>query len=118
MAFVVGFINVRFAAVYALGEYIAPIGLIGFGAIYADSENVLNRLVQQYGHRDTSCGHLRSLSVLYISSMGRILGTRGDFEGYLGTLEPTKMTVFDNVDRGPAATFLCGGLSCWLCDQR
>ena len=43
MAFVVGFINTGFAAIYALGDYLAPIGLIGFGSLCMDKPKIFDR---------------------------------------------------------------------------
>ncbi|EMI42501.1 transmembrane protein [Rhodopirellula sp. SWK7] len=110
-AFAIGFINVRFGAVYALGEYIAPIGLIGFAAMYADTPSVLDRwcrsvaisvaIVAAYGIYQFYT--IPPWDAFWVRSVG--------FEGYLGTLEPTKMTLYSTMaERGPAAAYLCGGL--------
>jgi len=111
MAFVVGFINTRFGAVYALGDYLAPIGLMGFGALSIDKPRIFDRW-----------SHSLALSAVVVAGYGiyqfytippwDAFWVRAvDFEGYLGTLEPTKMTLFSTLnERGPAASYLCSGL--------
>ena len=110
-AFAVGLINSRFAAAYALGDYIAPIGLIGFAALYSDRPRVLNRWCNSIAFSCVVVA-LYGLYQFYTIPPWDAFWVRAvDFEGYLGTLEPGKMTLFSTMsDRGPAATYLCGGL--------
>lgn len=111
LGFVVGFINVRFGAVYALGEFIAPIGLMGFGALanldpqvlrrWASSISICAIIVAAYGIYQFYT--IPPWDAFWVRSVG--------FEGYLGELKPTKMTMFSTMnERGPAAAFLASGL--------
>lgn len=111
IGFAVGLVRVRFGAVYALGDYIAPIGLLGFAALYANRHDVLHRWCNSF-----------ALSALVVATYGIIqfyftppwdaFWVRAvNFEGYLGIPEPTKMTLFSTMaERGPAASYLCSGL--------
>jgi putative inorganic carbon (HCO3(-)) transporter len=108
LAFLVGFFNTRFGALYSLGDYIAPIGLIGFGSLYARDEAVQRRWCTSV----VICGTLVAaygLWQFYVIPPWDAFWVRAvNFEGYLGTLESTKMTLFSTMsDRGPCATFLC-----------
>jgi hypothetical protein len=108
LAFTVGFINTRFGAVYSLGDYIAPIGLLGFGALYARDEVIQRRWCATV----VICGTLVAtygLWQFYVIPPWDAFWVRAvSFEGYLGTLESTKMTLFSTMaDRGPCAIFLC-----------
>jgi putative inorganic carbon (HCO3(-)) transporter len=108
LAFVIGFLNTRFGAIYALGDFIAPIGLLGFGAIYARDDQVQRRWCTSI----VVCGSLVAAYGLWqfyvIPPWDAFWVQAVNFEGYLGTLESTKMTLFSSMaDRGPCATFLC-----------
>ncbi len=110
-AFAIGFVNAKFGAVYALGDYIAPIGLMGYGALWSDDERTIDRWCQSF-----------AISVLAVAVYGIwqfytippwdsfwLMATKLD--GYMGLPEPTKMTLFSTMaERGPAATYLCSGL--------
>lgn len=111
LAFAVGFHYTRFGAVYALGDYIAPIGLLGFGAMFVDQPNLINRWCQSM-----------ALCALFVAIYGiwqfytippwdAFWVRETKMLGYLGTLESTKMSLFSTMaERGVAAAFLCGGL--------
>jgi putative inorganic carbon (HCO3(-)) transporter len=111
LSFVVGLINARFAAIYSLGDYIAPAGLLGYGAIFAKHPKVLDRWCVSV----IVCGVLVGIYGLWqfytIPPWDAFWVRAVDFEGYLGQLEPTKMTLFSTLnERGPAASYLCNSL--------
>jgi len=111
MALVVGFINTSFGAIYALGDYLAPIGLIGFGALCIDKPRILDR----WSHSVALSAVVVAVYGIYqfytIPPWDAFWVRAVDFEGYLGELEPTKMSLFSTLnERGPAASYLCSGL--------
>lgn len=111
LAFIIGFLNIKFGAIYAMGDYIVPIGLLGFGAMYCDRSDIMDRW----------CNSI-ALSALVVAGYGiwqfytippwdAFWVKAVKFEGYLGKLEPTKMTLFSTMaERGPAASYLCSAL--------
>ncbi|HBJ34812.1 MAG TPA: hypothetical protein DDZ51_08620 [Planctomycetaceae bacterium] len=110
-AFLVGLVNVRFGAVYALGEYIAPIGLLGFGAMYSNRPEVLGRWCNSIVLSGLAVAIYGIWQFYTIPPWDAFWVEAVNFEGYLGILEPTKMTLFSTMsDRGPAATYLCSCL--------
>lgn len=110
-AFAVGLFFNRLSAVYELGKAIAPIGLLGMSILYADQPKVIARwavsavltgiFVAAYGLWQFYT--IPPWDAFWVRSVG--------FEGYLGTLQSTKMTLFSTMhERGPAAMFLAGTL--------
>ena len=111
MAFVVGFINTGFAAIYALGDYLAPIGLIGFGSLCMDKPKIFDRWSHSVALTAVIVAGYGIYQFYTIPPWDAFWVRAVDFEGYLGELEPTKMTLFSTLnERGPAATYLCSGL--------
>ncbi len=111
LAFLVGVYRNRFGAVYELGNYLAPVGMIGFAAVYGRSPNLMRR----WGISAVVVGCGVAAYGLYqfytIPPWDAFWVQAVDFEGYLGTLEPTKMTLFSTLnERGPAGGFLAGTL--------
>jgi putative inorganic carbon (HCO3(-)) transporter len=111
LAFMVGLYNARFAAVYALGDFIAPIGLLGFGSLYANRTEVIDRWCNSIA----LTGLLVAIYGIYqfytIPPWDAFWVRAVEFEGYLGELAPTKMTLFSTLaERGPAASYLCNCL--------
>lgn len=110
-AFIVGYINVRFGAVYAMGDYIAPIGLIGFGAIYCDRPETVGRWCDSVALSAVVVAAYGLWQFYTIPPWDAFWVRAVKFEGYLGSLEPTKMTLFSTMaERGPAASYLCSAL--------
>jgi len=111
LALVVGLYRNRLGAVYELGNYLGPVGMIGFGALYGKSPQIMRR----WGTSAVAIGigvAVYGLFQFYTIPPWDAFWVRAvEFEGYLGTLEPTKMTLFSTLnDRGPAAMFLAGTL--------
>jgi hypothetical protein len=110
-AFIIGFLNVRAAAIYALGDYIAPIGLLGFGAIFADRSDIFRRWCNSIALSGVIVAGYGIWQFYTIPPWDAFWVKSVNFEGYLGILEPTKMTLFSTMsERGPAAAYLCSCL--------
>jgi putative inorganic carbon (HCO3(-)) transporter len=110
-AFIVGFINVRAASVFALGDYIAPIGLLGFGALYADRPEIFRRWCNSIALSGVVVAGYGIWQFFTIPPWDAFWVRAVNFEGYLGIPEPTKMTLFSTMsERGPAAAYLCSCL--------
>jgi putative inorganic carbon (HCO3(-)) transporter len=110
-AFVVGLISSRASAIYALGDYIAPIGLIGYGAIFGSNERIFNRWCNSLAITGVIVAGYGIWQFYTIPPWDAFWVSSVNFEGYLGSLEPTKMTLFSTMaERGPAATYLCSCL--------
>jgi putative inorganic carbon (HCO3(-)) transporter len=111
MAFVVGIINFRLGAVYALGDFIAPIGLLGFGAVYSNRPDIIDRWCQSMALSAVVVAAYGIWQFYTIPAWDAFWVKEVNFEGYLGQLKPTKMTLFSTMnERGPAASYLCAGL--------
>jgi putative inorganic carbon (HCO3(-)) transporter len=111
LAFFVGLFNAKFAAIYALGDYITPIGLIGYGAIYSNQPKVFARWCNSIAISGFVVAIYGIWQFYTIPPWDAFWVRSVDFEGYLGELEPTKMTLFSTLnERGPAASYLCNSL--------
>lgn len=110
-AFVIGFVNAKFGAVYALGDYIAPIGLIGFGSQWASKPKIINRWCQSFAISVAVVAIYGLWQFYTIPAWDAFWLLAAEMDGYMGIPEPTKMTLFSTMaERGPAAMYLCSGL--------
>ena len=115
LAFFVGFINARFAAVYALGNYIAPIGLLGYGALYANNDQVISRWCNSVACTALLVAVYGVWQFYTIPPWDAFWLVQAGMDGYMGIPKPQKMTLFSTMnERGPAAAYLCGGLTLLL----
>ena len=111
VAFIIGFINVKFGAVYAMGDYIVPLGLIGFGALHCNRPEVMDRWCNSVALSAVLVAGYGIWQFYTIPPWDAFWVRAVNMEGYLGTLAPTKMTLFSTMaERGPAATYLCSAL--------
>jgi putative inorganic carbon (hco3(-)) transporter len=106
-AFMVGFARIQFGAVYALAEVLAPIAMFGYILTLAPSQEVKDRWLRT----SAWCAILASAYGWYqyftIPPWDAFWVRAVGFEGYLGILEPTKMTVFSTMaERGVLGGFL------------
>jgi len=106
-SFVIGFFRVQLAAVYALAEALTPVAVLGYILTSDNSQNVKDRWIRSVSW----CAILASLygwfQYLTIPPWDAFWVTEVGFIGYLGILEPTKMTVFSTMaERGILASFL------------
>ncbi|QDV66350.1 hypothetical protein Poly24_00330 [Rosistilla carotiformis] len=111
-AFVIGFVNAKFGAVYALGDYIAPIGLMGYGALWSDDSATVNRWCQSFAASVLAVAVYGIWQFYTIPPWDAFWLVSVEMTGYMGTPEPTKMTLFSTMaERGPVALYLSGGLT-------
>ena len=106
-SFAIGFFRIQFAAVYSLGEVLAPIALFGYILTSAPNANAKDRWLRT----SAWCAILAAAYGWYQyftvppwdSFWVRAVG----MEGYLGIMEPTKMVVFSTMaERGVLGGFL------------
>ena len=105
--FLVGFARVQFAAVYALAEVLAPIALFGYILTIGADQGTKDRWLRTSAWCAvvaSAYGWYRYFTIppwdaFWVRAVG--------FEGYLGILEPTKMSVFSTMaERGVFGGFL------------
>lgn len=110
-AFVVGLLNSKAAAIYSLGEYLAPIGLIGFGDSFSNDVRVRDRWCRNFCAIVFAVACYGLWQFYTIPPWDAFWLLAVDFDGYMGEPEPTKMTLFTTLnERGPAGMFLASGL--------
>jgi putative inorganic carbon (hco3(-)) transporter len=105
--FAIGFIRVQFAAVYALAEVLAPIAMFGYILTLGADQNTKDRWLRT----SAWCAMIASAYGWYqyftIPPWDAFWVRAVGFEGYLGILEPTKMSVFSTMaERGVFGGFL------------
>jgi len=105
--FVVGLLRGGFTAVYGLGEYVAPLTLMGYCATSDASSAEADRWLRTSGWIAILVSLYGWFQYLTIPAWDAFWVRAVNFEGYLGELEPGKMTVFSTLnERGPCSTFL------------
>ena len=107
IAFAVGLVRNKLAAVYALAEYVAPISIMCVAALAGGNEKILDRWVKSIGWAAVfAC--IYGWYQYYTNPPWDAFWVRAvGFEGYLGKLKPTEMVVFSTMaERGPFAGFL------------
>lgn len=106
-AFVVGFFNQGFGAVYAFGEVLAPLAMAGYVVALNPPLRVRDRWMRSFSWGAilaSAYGWYQYLTIppwdaFWLREVGMI--------GYMGVPEPTKMSVFSTMgERGPLAAFL------------
>jgi hypothetical protein len=105
--FAIGFIRVQFAAIYALAEVLAPIAMFGYILTLGADQNTKDRWLRT----SAWCAIVASAYGWYqyftIPPWDAFWVRAVGFEGYMGTLEPTKMSVFSTMaERGVFGGFL------------
>ncbi len=112
VAFVIGFIHVGFGAVYAFGDYLAPVGLMGFAALYVERPRIIDQWCNSLAFSSLLVAGYGIYQFYTIPPWDAFWVRAVDFEGYLGELESTRMTLFSTMnERGPAAMYLGNGLT-------
>jgi len=107
MGFVVGLVFNKFAAVYALAEYVAPLSILGCAAIANGNERILDRWVKSVGWAAVAVSLYGWYQYYTIPAWDAFWVRAVGFEGYLGQLRPTQMVVFSTMsERGVLAGFL------------
>ena len=106
-AFVVGFARIQFAAVYALAEVLAPIAMFGYIVTLSPSAETKDRWLRNAAWCAVVACAYGWYQYLTIPPWDAFWVRAVGFEGYLGTLEPTKMAVFSTMaERGVFGGFL------------
>lgn len=110
-AFVVGLVNSKLAAIYSLGDYLAPIGLVAFGSWFAFDERICDRWCRNFCLIVFTVAIYGLWQFYTIPPWDAFWLLAVDFDGYMGEPEPMKMTLFSTLqERGPAGTFMAGGM--------
>ena len=107
VAFTVGLVRNQLAAVYALAEYVAPLAIMGRAAAMNGNERILDRWIRTIGWAAVVVSAYGWYQFYTIPPWDAFWVRAVGFEGYLGQLRPTEMTVFSTMnERGPLAGFL------------
>ena len=105
--FIIGFFRIQFAAVYALAEVLAPIAVFGYILTLSPTQNTKDRWLRSSAWCAIGAAAYGWYQYFTIPPWDAFWVRAVGFEGYLGILEPTKMTVFSTMaERG-----VLGGLS-------
>ena len=112
MAFAVGIVRNGIGAVLELGEYTVQFGMLGFGVIHGGADpKLLARWARSLAIAGVAVAAYGLYQFYTIPPWDAAWVRAVGFEGYLGDLVPTKMTLFSTMaERGPAATFLASSL--------
>jgi putative inorganic carbon (HCO3(-)) transporter len=106
-AFVIGFIRVELAAIYSLAEALAPIAVFGYILILGANQNTKDRWLRTAAWCAIGASAYGWYQYLTIPPWDAFWVREVGFEGYLGQLEPTKMSVFSTMaERGVLGGFL------------
>ncbi len=105
--FLVGFARVQFAAVYALAEVLAPIALFGYILTIGADQGTKDRWLRTSAWCAVVASAYGWYQYFTIPPWDAFWVRAVGFEGYLGILEPTKMSVFSTMaERGVFGGFL------------
>jgi putative inorganic carbon (hco3(-)) transporter len=106
-AFLVGFVRIQFGAVYSLAEVLAPIAMFGYIVCSAPSQATKDRWLCTSAWCAIGAAAYGWYQYLTIPPWDAFWVRAVGFEGYLGILEPTKMTVFSTMaERGVLGGYL------------
>lgn len=106
-AFVIGFLSFGNAAVYSLGETMAPLALFGYVLLLNPSVAVKDRWVRSFSWAAILASAYGWYQYLTIPPWDKFWLIETEMYGYMGIPEPTKMSVFSTMaERGPLAGFL------------
>jgi len=107
IGFAVGLVRNQFAAAYALAEYVAPIAMMGCAALAHGNERLLDRWIKSVGWAAVVVSIYGWYQYYTIPPWDAFWVKAVGFEGYLGQLKSTQMTVFSTMsERGVLAGFL------------
>jgi putative inorganic carbon (HCO3(-)) transporter len=106
-AFAIGFVRVKFAAVYSLAEALAPIAVFGYILILGAHQSTKDRWLRTAAWCAIGASVYGWYQYLTIPPWDAFWVRAVGFEGYLGILEPTKISVFSTMaERGVLGGFL------------
>jgi putative inorganic carbon (HCO3(-)) transporter len=111
LAFIVGLYRTRLAAVHALGDYLAPLGLLGYGILYCHDERTIDRWCRSIVIACVGVAAYGIWQFYTIPPWDAFWLIEAGMEGYMGTPEAMKMTLFSSMqERGPVSMFLVAGI--------
>ena len=106
-AFVIGFFRIQLGAIYALAEVLAPLAVFGYILILGPAQNTKDRWLRTSAWCSILAAAYGWYQYFTIPPWDAFWVRAVGFEGYLGILEPTKMTVFSTMaERGVLGGFL------------
>src|SRR6266481_8042005 len=115
----VGLARNGIAAVYAASEFLSPIALMGFAATAPVGQLTADRWMKSAGWITVGACLYGWFQYLTIPPWDAYWVQQVRFEGYLGKLVPTQMTVFSTfAERGPCSGFLSLTLLAILISRR
>ncbi len=107
LSFVLGVLNVHLAAIYALAEVLAPLGLAGYVILLNPSDEVKDRWIRSFSWGAILVSVYGWYQYLTIPPWDKFWLISTNMVGYMGIPEPTKMTVFSTMgERGVVAGYL------------
>lgn len=119
IGFVVGLIQNQLAALYALAEYVAPLSIMGCAAIAKGNERILDRWIRSVGWAAVAVSLYGWYQYYTIPAWDAFWVRAVGFEGYLGKLKSTEMTVFSTMsERGVLAGFLASAVIPMIVSKR
>ena len=103
----IGVMNAGIGAFYSLGEWMAGFGSFLFAATAPVSSRTMDRWLKSSGYAALLVALYGWYQYYTIPPWDAFWVTAVKFEGYLGQLKPTEMSVFSTMhERGPCASFL------------
>ncbi|MFZ0709133.1 MAG: O-antigen ligase family protein [Terrimicrobiaceae bacterium] len=105
--FLIGFVRVKFAAIYSLGEVLAPIAMFGYILILGANQQTKDRWLRTAAWCAIGASAYGWYQYLTIPPWDAFWVRAVGMEGYLGILEPMKISVFSTMaERGVLGGFL------------
>lgn len=118
-AFAIGVIRNKFAAVYSLAEYVTPLSIMTCAVLAWGRNDILDRWIKTVGWAAVVASLYGWYQYYTIPPWDAFWVRSVGFEGYLGNLKPTEMTVFSTMsERGPFASFLGFAVIPMICAKR
>jgi putative inorganic carbon (HCO3(-)) transporter len=105
--FLIGFVRVKFAALYALAEVLAPVALFGYILVSGANQETKDRWLRTAAWCAIGASAYGWYQYLTIPPWDAFWVRAVGMEGYLGILEPMKISVFSTMgERGVFGGFL------------
>jgi putative inorganic carbon (hco3(-)) transporter len=106
-SFIIGFFRIQLGAIYALAEVLAPIAMFGYILTLSPTQSAKDRWLRTSAWCAIGAAAYGWYQYFTIPPWDAFWVRAVGFEGYLGILEPTKMTVFSTMaERGVLGGFL------------
>ena len=119
IAFAVGLVRNKLAAVYSMAEYVTPLSIMACAVLAWGRNDILDRWIKTVGWAAVFASAYGWYQYFTIPAWDAFWVRAVGFEGYLGNLKPTEMTVFSTMsERGPLASFLGFAVIPMICAKR